>query len=185
MSIKEQLRKALLKEGKHSTNEYGCVMLYLKYDKAEWSEMQKTIKDEDLYNPKDNVGYGREDKPHVSILYGLPSDIEDEKVEVKINEIKKPTIKLGKVSFFENDKFDVLKFEVLGDDIHKLNTDFKELPYTNSFPKYEPHCTIAYVKKGLAKEYVDKLNDLSTLKISPDKIVYSKADGKKIDYQIK
>jgi 2'-5' RNA ligase len=187
MDIKTKLREALLKEGAHKDkkgNSYGCVMVFLDYDKSEWKKIQDIIDDDDLYEPKDETGFGREKEPHVTILYGLHDDIEDKDIADEVDKIKTPGIKLGKVSSFENDKFDVLKFDVVSSDLHELNKEFKEFPHTSTFPKYEPHSTIAYVKKGKAKEYIDKLNKAGKIEVKPDKIVYSKANGEKKNYKI-
>jgi 2'-5' RNA ligase len=185
MNIKKTLRSHLLKEGAHkdsSGNKLGCVMVFLSLDKSKWDEMQDIIDDEDLYEPEDETGFGKEKEQHVTILYGLHNDIPDEDVEKEIDKIKIPKIKLGKISSFENDKFDVLKYDVESDDLGKLNEKFKKFPYTNSYKDYHPHVTIAYVKKGSAKNYIDKLNKVAEIEVTPDEIVYSKANGTKKRY---
>lgn len=183
MDIKTRLRAALL-EGAHQKSKYGCVMVFLDYDKSEWTEMQDMISDEDLYEPKDETGFGREDEPHVTILYGLHTDIPDSDIEEEIKKLKSPKIKLGKISSFSNEKFDVLKFDVESEDLHKANKKFIEFPHTNDYPKYHPHCTIAYVKKGMAEKYIEKLNKLKDIEVTADEFVYSKPDGKKKRYKI-
>lgn len=182
--IKQLLREALLKEGAHNGNKYGCVMVFFEYDKSLWKEFQNIIDEEDLYEPKDESGFGKEKEPHVTILYGLHDTIPDKDVEEEIKNIKTPKLKMGKVSSFNNDKFDVLKFDVESDDLHKLNKKFNKFPNTNDYPKYHPHSTIAYVKKGKAKKYIDKLNDFKDIEFESVKIVYSKANGDKKNYKL-
>src|ERR1017187_10177149 len=148
MNIKSRLRSALIKEGAHKTNRLGCVMVFLDIDKDKWNELQDSIKEEDLYLPEGESGYGKEDDPHVTILYGLDADIPDEDIENEIKNIKAPEIKLGKVSSFENVKFDVLKIDIVSNDLHELNKKFKEFPFKSDYPDYHPHCTLAYVNKG-------------------------------------
>lgn len=184
MDIRQKLRVALLKEGAHKANEYGCVMLYLGLDKSKWKELQDQIDEKDLYLPKNETGYGKETDPHVTILYGLHEDIPYEKIEAEINKIKEPEIKLGKISLFTTDDFDVLKFDVISEDLHKYNKQFTKFPHTNDFPKYHPHCTIAYVNKGTAKDYISKLNKVAEIDVTSEKIVYSMADGKKKNYKL-
>ena len=184
MDIKSKVRKALL-EGAHKANKFGCVMVFLDYDKSEWNKMQDIIDKEDLYEPKGETGFGKETDPHITILYGLHSDIPDSDIEKEIDLLKKPSIKLGKVSSFSNDKFDVLKFDIESKDLHKANKKFSEFPFTTDYPKYHPHATIAYVKKGLADKYIDKLNKAAEISIIADKIIYSKADGTKKNYPFK
>ena len=59
-----------------------------------------------------------------------------------------------------------------------MNFKLRRFPHTNKYDDYKPHCTIGYLKKGTAKKYVDKLEDFN-LVVIPNKIVYSKDDGKK------
>lgn len=183
MDIRKRLRTALL-EGAHKTNKFGCVMVFLNYNKSEWEALQDLIDKEDLYEPEGESGYGKETEPHATILYGLHTDIPDEDVESEIEKIKSPELKLGKVSSFTNDKFDVLKFDVESEDLHKYNKDFREFPHTNDYPEYHPHCTIAYVKSGKAQKYIDKLNKAAEIDVTVDKIVYSKANGEKLNYSL-
>lgn len=182
--VRELLRKALLKEGAHKGNKYGCVMVFFDYDSKLWEKFQDIIDADDLYEPKDETGYGKETEPHVTILYGLHTDIPDSDIKAEIDKIKKPSLKMGKVSFFENAKFDVLKFDVESDDLHKLNKKFRKFPFTSDYPEYHPHCTIAYVKKGTAKKYVDRLNKFMEIPFESVQIVYSKANGTKKKYDL-
>ena len=185
MNIKQRLRLALLKEGAHKANRFGCVMVFLDVDKKEWKNLQDILEDDDLYLPKDETGYGKENDPHVTILFGLHDDIPDADIEKEINKIKTPTIKFSKISTFELKEYDVLKFDVDSDDLHKLNKKFIEFPHTTDFPDYHPHCTIAYVKKGTGAKYIRKMKDMIDLKIKPSKIVYSKADDTEKSYKLK
>lgn len=90
---------------------------------------------------------GREDEPHVTVLYGL-NDKDFEKVKEKIKDFKQFNIRLGSISKFDNkEKYDVLKIDVIGDSIRKLNKKIKEIPHYSNYNEYKPHCTLAYVKK--------------------------------------
>jgi 2'-5' RNA ligase len=184
MKIKEMLRKALLKENVSHKQTYGCVMVYLDVDKDKWSSMLDLIDDEDLYQPEDDPTYGKENDPHVTILFGLHTDVPLKDVEGEIDNIKEPKIEFGGISSFSNPQFDVLKFDVDSKDLHKLNKKFREFPHTNDFPDYHPHCTIAYLKPKMAEKYIKKLKDSIKMDMTPDHIVYSMADGTKKTYQI-
>lgn len=184
MDIKDMVRKALLNEASKTAYDYGCVMVYLNVDETQWDKIQDQINPEDLYNDKTDK-FGRETEPHVTILYGIHGDVPDADVEEIIDEIKDPKMTVNKVSVFKNEKYDVLKFEVDSSELHKLNKKFKTLPYTSDYPDYNPHITIAYVKAGLGDEYVDKLNKVGGLEIESDKILYSKPDNTKKEYEIK
>lgn len=186
MDIKNKLRQVLLEsEKKDHKREYGCLMVFLDVDKKAWKELQDMISDEDLYTEEGDDGYGRETEPHVTILYGLHGDIEDKDLEVEIHKITSPEIGFKNISTFDNEKFDVLKFDVKSTDLNKLNKDFSKFPNTNKFPDYHPHCTIAYLKKGTAEKYIKKANDLVKMDIKPEKIVYSKVDGTSKNYKLK
>ena len=186
MNIRQKIRQALL-EGKQKKtthkNEYGCLMVYLNADKDKWEEMQNLIDDEDLYQPEDDPTYGRENEPHVTILYGFHGDIKDSDINKEINKIKKPELTFGDVSAFTNEKFDVLKFDVDSKDMHKLNDKFKEFPHTNNYPDYHPHCTIAYLKPKMAEKYIKKLKKFLDIELEPSHLVYSKVDGSKNEYK--
>src|SRR5690606_34947991 len=69
----------------------------------------KNISDEDLY--EDESGFGRESEIHVTVKYGLHTDSLKE-VEKVINNFGTVNIKLGKISQFESEKYDVLKIDV-------------------------------------------------------------------------
>jgi hypothetical protein len=88
---------------------------------------------------------------------------------------------------FENEKYDVLKFEVVGDNLHETNADLKKFPHTTSFPDYNPHLTIAYLKKGEGSKYVNMLNKagLNEFWLAPQYGVYSKPNGSKTHIQIR
>lgn len=186
MDIKQKLRQVLLEsEKKDHKREYGCLMVFLDVDKKAWKELQDMISEDDLYTEEEDSSYGRENEPHVTILYGLHGDIEDKDLEVEIDKITEPHIEFKSISTFENDKFDVLKFDVKSPDLNKLNKVFTKFPHTNKFPDYHPHATIAYLKKGTAEKYIKEAKDLVKMKMEPEKIVYSKVDGSKKNYKLK
>lgn len=186
MNIKKVLRAALLKEGKHKThkNEYGCLMVYLDVDKKDWDKLQDMIDDDDLYEPEDDPTYGRETEPHATILFGFHADVPDADVEKEIDKVKEPKIGFKGISAFKNEKFDVLKFDVDSEDMHKLNAKFKKFPHTNNFPEYHPHVTIAYLKPNKADKYIKKMKDMVDIPAEVDKLVYSKPDGEKKNYKL-
>lgn len=185
MDIKNKLREAFIKKPTRKYD-YGCVMVGLGLDKDKWGSIQDLIEDKDLYNGEEGKegGFGRELDPHVTILFGVHEDVPDEDVEKLINGIKKPVLELQKISTFENKDFDVLKFDIKSDDLHKLNTKFKTLPHTSDYPDYHPHATICYLKKGLAEKYLKKMKDIEPITVEPNEVLYSKPNGVKKEYPI-
>jgi 2'-5' RNA ligase len=155
--------------------EYGVVMLDLKVE--DWKkQILSIIDEEDIYDEK---GFGLEDKVHVTIFYGIkPDESTPKDVKEKIKEyLEKIDVnkeyELEKISIFENDDYDVVKFEIEDcDELHKLNKFIeKSFPYNNDYPEYKPHATIAYVKKGKGKKYIQKLEE--PFIAIPTKLVYS------------
>ena len=98
---------------------------------------------------------GREDKPHVTVLYGLHGVDAGKARRVLANE-PPITVTFGKTSYFSNsesDSGDVLKVDVESDDLRRLNKRLAKLPHTNTHAGYAPHATIAYLKPGTGKKY--------------------------------
>jgi 2'-5' RNA ligase len=163
--------------------DYGCSMLY--YDFPKINEIHSMIEDEDLYTEEGDRSYGLEKEPHTTLLFGLHShEIPDEEVmkASKCHEIPSE-LKLHNPSLFKNDKYDVLKFDVAGNNLHKLNSELSKLPHTTDYPDYHPHSTIGYLKKGTGDKYVSLLQG-SEYTVNPSKIVYSKPDGSKVEEKI-
>ena len=186
-SIRDAVRRYLL-EGEGDVHDYGCVMLYFDIEKSIWETFQDMIDDEDVYTEKGDLSYGRETEPHVTVLYGLHADINDSTIKELIDEMEAPELKLRKISIFENDKFDVVKFDIIGDSkkkLSKMNVKFAKLPHTTDYPDYHPHSTIAYVKSGTGKKYVKTLTGDKIISVEPKQVVYSKADGTTNKYKFK
>lgn len=184
-NIKVMLRESLLNEEKEATYDYGCVMAYLPVPKEWWDKIQDGIEEEDVMKgeEEDKDRYGREYEQHVTILYGIHSDVPDEDVEELIDKLSAPTVKLNKIGIFENENFDVVKFDIESKDLTAANKMFKELPHTSNYPDYHAHATIAYVEAGTGNKYVRELSEEEALTIKADKIVYSKPDGTKKEYK--
>lgn len=118
------------------------------------------------------------DDIHVTVKYGI--HITDPMVvrELLINQ-KPIKMKLGKVSLFESDDYDVVKLGVTSTQLHQLNkTISNNLEVTDTFPDYNPHVTIAYVKKGLGRLY-DGRDDFEGRDIILDNATFSGKDNRK------
>jgi 2'-5' RNA ligase len=149
-------------------------MINLSVNKTHWDKLLNKIDDEDL-SQDDGQTKGKELDPHVTIIYGIHADVPDEDVEAIIDNMTTPDIELKKVSTFEtNELFDVLKFDIESEDLKKYNKMLCDLPHTTLYPDYHAHATIAYLKKGKGKKYVDLFNLRPPLNVTPDKIIYSK-----------
>jgi hypothetical protein len=80
--------------------------------------------------------------------------------------------------FFENENYDVLKIEVEDKLLNEYFNQLKKLPNHSDYPEYNAHVTIAYLKSGLGKKYVEKNPDIN-LKVKS--LVYSKPNGERIN----
>lgn len=134
--------------------DFSSVQVALPKDMADslksWSK--KNIPDNILYTED---GHGREDYFHVTILYGIHNEDPNEVLEL-LKEDKKFRIQLGDISLFESEDkpFDVIKVEVKSPDLHKLNKKLTDnVEYTNDFPEYNPHVTLAYIQKGMGDRF--------------------------------
>lgn len=143
-----------------------------------WGE--ECIPDSNLFVDPNDLGFGREDESHVTLLYGLHSDRPDG-VRQLLTGVDGFEIELGKVSLFTwSDKFDVVKIEAIGEELHRLNKLLSRLPNTQMFPVYKPHVTIAYVKKDSCENLKDRL-DFAGSKINIQKILFSSKQGIKTE----
>lgn len=159
--------------------EYGCVMLYVQMTVME--KLHNLIDKEDLYDD-DSGRYGLEIEPHVTLLYGLHKEVTLDDVTNTVHKVQFNECKVKNVSIFDNGNYDVLKFDVQGENLSRVNKELKKFPYTTEYEDYHPHCTIAYLQKGKGQEYVDKLNsnlDIQNLRLNPSYVVYSEANGTK------
>lgn len=152
---------------------YSCVLANFPNANSFISWSKKNIKKENLYTPEDGI----ETEPHVTCLYGLHTNNPVE-ISLSTKQVKQFSVTLGKISKFSNEKFDVIKIEVNGKELHNLNKILRKLPYTSNFDKYIAHCTLAYVKKGSCDDLIgDKYFKGKTIKIK--ELVFSSANGEK------
>ncbi len=157
--------------------EFGCIMgipdqknadLILKLNKL-------LIPDEMLYH-EEGQEYGREVEPHITIKFGLTDTYTEEEMGDVISRIKPFQVNLTKIDVFSNEKFDVVKLNVSGKQLERLNKIFSKLPNEDEYPVYHPHLTIAYVFPGTGKQFVRILK--TPIEIMVSKIKYSNPIGK-------
>lgn len=161
-----------------SMYEYGCLMIYINFPK--WRDILNKIDKRLLFEPS-NERYGLETEPHITILYGIHSNVDDDQVKNLFSNVKKTDfdITVNGINCFFNKDYDVLKMDVQSNKLNELNELSKSLPHTSTYPDYKPHLTMAYLLKGNGNKYI---NPTFRMKIDNiDKIVYSKTNGDKID----
>ena len=104
---------------------------------------------------KDNI-VEDENEVHITVLYGI--DFLRDKKEIK-DILGSATINgsLGKINKFSSKKHDVIHIEIdsiLLDSIHEILKE--QIDNSYSFKKYNPHLTLAYVKKGSCNDLIGK-----------------------------
>jgi 2'-5' RNA ligase len=130
----------------------GCLMLSLPPEETDliqaWTKNH--ISSDDL------TSSGIEDYTHVTILYGFPQSTHLERViqvlhkNFAFSDIDKIKFCLGEVKKFESDDHDVIYLEVNEclrlQQIHFVMKD--SFAVRTDYPTYNPHVTLAYVKRG-------------------------------------
>lgn len=159
---------------------YGALMVY--FDLEKWGDLISKIKEEDLYDDGSGT-FGREDEPHITVLYGFHDEVKAEDFYPIIEEHGTNfELKGTKISLFENPEFDVVKIEIEPTEkLLALREAVMGLPHTLTYKDYNPHMTIAYVKKGMGKKYVMDFKD-KHLSLKSDKLIFSTKDKEKTEF---
>lgn len=170
-----------LTESKKDGYDFGCMMLYIKLDGIE--DIHSKIDKKDIYTEDNDDSYGLEKETHITIKYGFKEEVSDHEVLDICRKSKFRDIKFNKISLFENEKFDVLKFDITSKVLSNLNEKISKFPNEDKYPEYHAHSTIAYIKKGKGKKYVEMFKNIDLLGI-PEKLVYSNPDNTKLSLDI-
>jgi hypothetical protein len=162
-----------MNEEKKTVYEYGCSMAY--FNSTHIPSIQNQIDPDDIYYQENDSSYGLEKEHHVTLLYGLHHDKIDETDVLRVSANDLQPIVLSTASLFESEKFDILKFDADSKRLHEINKELSQFPHTSTYD-YHPHATIAYLKPGTGKKYVEKFANL-TETVVPNQIVYTRPDG--------
>ena len=142
-----------------------------------WGEITSIINTNDVYQfsgERDAI----ETNPHVTVLYGLHSNVGLEDIKQALSKFKGKTIDVNITGCgtFNDDKtpFGVVKFNVESSMLHQMNQALSKLPHTNEFD-YKPHVTIAYLRKDIIDKYPNKLN--LKFSLSTNVLSFSPASG--------
>ena len=97
---------------------------------------------------------------HITVAFGI-------NINTDINLIKeivrnRPSyFQITELSLFENENFDIIKFDVMSSDLRILNHIIKsKMEVKSTFNEYHPLLTVAYVPKGMDRELIARLNKL-------------------------
>jgi 2'-5' RNA ligase len=149
--------KKLIVETKY---DFGCVMaqippnvspLLIKFG-------QELITDDLLFfDPTGQEDFGREKEPHITIKFGLTQRYSQQQMSEFLKGAKPFSIMIQSLGIFETPRFDVVKFNVQGDEeLLRLRGVFNALPNEDAHKEYHPHITVAYVKKGIGKRFENR-----------------------------
>jgi 2'-5' RNA ligase len=150
----------------YSLSLLGCIML-----DTDPLKVSDVIEKEHLYFARDKShfwinGVVSEVVPHVTLLYGLLRTGEEMKkhVDAVLADWTLDAIKIEEVSYFESQLPDEPYYCLIAkcdpEGLKEGNDLLRMLPHINTYPDYEPHITLAYIKKDetLRDTYVELLN---------------------------
>lgn len=173
--LRETLKKYALNEKEDRKYEYSGVLA--KLDIPFWDEVLEQINDDELYDPDE---LGKEDETHCTVLYGIDDpNISADDIKELTKNVEPFPIYLSSISIFDNEEFDVLKFDVESDELHGLHNMIADnTPHEKLYPKYHPHVTIAYLKKGEGEKYTKNLK--KPIKLLVKELYFSSMDRTKV-----
>lgn len=179
---KMSLNESKINENANHPVDYGVLMLYFQI--PNWKNVISKIRPEDLYDAE--PGFGIEEEPHVTALYGFHDEVTPEDVKNTVKKVfNKPIkVKITGIGVFEskNKPYDVVKFDVDSPVLQRANKLLKKLPHTNTFKDYHPHMTIAYVKKGTGAKYVKLFQ--KPIVVTGDKLIFSDKEKNKQEWTL-
>lgn len=149
----------ILSENRHV--EKGCLMAYVDptYGLQVLKVGRRAIPSSILYTDPEDPTYGYDNEPHVTLKYGFEPDLDRNAIAEILKGTKPFNVVLTSLNQFQNEKYDVVKFEVQKCPIlTELRRRCDGYPNTDSYPDYKPHMTLAYVKKGTFPHIRENLN---------------------------
>lgn len=109
---------------------------------------REEVSDDDIFVSQDDFSYGREDEIHITLLYGLHSADPSQAEEI-LKGTKPFRIDLGRMKLFTHrPNYNVLVIKVYSHDLVSLHTTLGKLEHTDRYLDFNPHVTIAFLKKN-------------------------------------
>lgn len=166
----------LIQEGS-AIRSYSCLMLDCQDLYPHIVKIHDQIAPEDVYD--DEPGHSIEHEIHTTVKYGIHLTKPSEALsEISLFPIK---YKIKGISLFENEKFDVVKFDIESKDLRKLNQQVcDKLECTDKFPSYSPHMTLFYAKKGTGKKYTKIKSPIIGASFTSNRFIFSNPNSEKV-----
>lgn len=180
----------MTQEEKRPQAPQGYAFLMIKYKTPDYiKELHDKIKPSELFTDPDDTKsynqYGLEKETHVTLVPCLENEVAKDinKLKKMLRPLNDYRIVVTNISMFDNGKFDVLKSNVFSQALHQSNSEIKKKFTTHStYDAYEPHVTVAYLKKGKAKKYTkDCMIPLLVLEPEEFHFSYYDEDGNEKD----
>jgi len=154
----------LLMEGKY---DYGCVMARIDESAAnKLFEFNCKFIPNEVLHEEEGHEYGRELVPHITLKYGLTKSYTEQQMKQMLQNVIPFDVHIKGVGVFENEKFDVVKFDVESEGLRALNEMFSKLPNQDQHPVYQPHMTMAYVKKGMGNRFAKSIGKFARVPVN-------------------
>jgi len=145
-------------------------------------QLQQQIDSEDLYvrkDPESSISYGLELSPHVTLAPCLRNNTKLDNVKKFLLPLENYRLELTGLTVFENRQFDVLVCNVKRcDPLFETNSEISEHYRLSNQFKFNPHVTVAYLKKGKGKKYA-KLSFPNEVTMEPKCFSYSHSEGER------
>ena len=138
--------------------EYAFLMI--NYDMPELiKDIHGKLTEEELYTEPDSNDFGKELDTHVTLVPCLENDIDIEQLKKMLDPIEKYVVMLNNISMFtNNENYDVLKCDAHSMVLSDTNKRIKDaFPTHSDYLDYNPHVTIAYLKKGFGNKYLKEM----------------------------
>lgn len=142
-------------------------------------DIQKNIDKDKLYTGEDESDWvedGKQKLFHITVLFGVDDDVND-KVKKVFDKYKPVRIETTGIEYFDsNPDFDVAIVKCKSAELTKIHNELKNaLDNEDLYPVYNPHITIAYLKKG---EKLDDNAQISNISWEIDSLDLSTSDGR-------
>jgi 2'-5' RNA ligase len=110
-----------------------------------------------------SLAYAARDNPrvtefHITVKYGIYTNNPNDIYPI-ISNTSPFSVKLGDISTFDYDDYQILKVDIRGSRLHVLHSQLmKRIKNEETHVKYQPHITLAYMKYGEANKFIS--NDI-------------------------